>query len=354
MIEERFETEFKAPPAAIGRANGRMNLIGEHLDYQGGMVLPTAIAREAAVAVGAARGDVDEIHAERFDETVKRALDAPSDGHWSDYVAGALQLLRRLGLAEGPMRVAVESDIPHGAGLSSSAAVIVATIKACLAAHGAAIDNVQVARWAQQVEHEFIGMPCGIMDQMAVAMTAQGQALALDTHTLAYSVINLPSSHHFAVLHSGVTRKLEDGRYAERRRESEAAAKFLDAPALCLMSAGQAAKIGDAPPPGDRRARHVYTEHHRVLKAIDALTSGDMETFGALMTESHASMRDDFEMSTPEIDRIADYALHAGALGARLTGGGFGGCIVACVPAAALQGWVDTMTSEFPNTRFIG
>lgn len=349
-----FLSALGAQPQGVGTAHGRVNLIGEHIDYQGGTVLPTAIPNRADVAVilDTDNGH-DEIHAMGFGDHVVRTITDPAASHWSDYVAGALQQARAHGLLKGGARVSTHSNVPHGAGLSSSAAIIVATLKAIHTAQNLPIDNLKISRWAQAVEHDFIGMPCGIMDQMAVAIATDGQALCLDTDSLDYSLVTLPKTHHFAVVHSGVTRRLEDGRYRARRRESEAAKAALGVELLCKMTEREARGIDALEPMLRRRARHTYSEHHRVLAAVAALNAGDLSAMGAIMIDSHRSMRDDFEMTTPEIDILVEAAVQRGALGARLTGGGFGGCIVACVPRDGLGDWYKALSADFPAIRLV-
>lgn len=352
-LRAAFERLFGEAPRGEGRASGRVNLIGEHIDYQGGMVLPMPIDRTVTVLATPAPGEADVIHSTTYDETVERTVGERSSGHWSDYAFGGLAKARDLGVLEGGVRVAIESDVPYGAGLSSSAAIIVATLRAAFATVGRPFDDVAIARWAQAVENDFIGMPCGIMDQMAVSVAAPGQALGLDTKSLGYDVIDLPTDAHFAVLHSGVTRRLEDGRYAARRGEADAARDALGVEDVCLMTVEEFDRSARLPEPLDRRARHAYTEHRRVLKARDALLAGDMKIFSKMMNESHASMRDDFEMSTPEVDAVVAGSLANGAMGARLTGGGFGGCVVSCVPTEALDAWRAAMAAQFPQTTYV-
>ena len=349
-----FISLLGAAPQGIGVAHGRVNLIGEHIDYQGGTVLPTGIPNRAEVGVIVdGDSDHDEIHATGFGDHIVRSIDDPVASHWSDYVAGALQQARAHGLFKGGVRVATHSDVPHGAGLSSSAAIIVATLKAIHSAQGIPIDNVQISRWAQTVEHHYIGMPCGIMDQMAVAIATDGQALCLDTDSLDYSLVDLPKTHHFAVVHSGVTRRLEDGRYGARRHESEAAQAALGGKLLCKLTEREARAIETLEPMLRRRARHTYSEHHRVLASVEALKAGDLPAMGAIMIDSHRSMRDDFEMTTPEIDILVNAAVERGALGARLTGGGFGGCIVACVRREDVDDWYAALLAGFPAIKLV-
>jgi galactokinase len=354
IAKAAFERAFGAAPDAVATTPGRVNLIGEHTDYNGGLVFPTAIERFTSVAIARNPAhDEDVIASATFEGVVRRSAASPRRGDWSDYAAGALDAARARGFCVGGAQVFIDSDVPAGAGLSSSAALIVAVLKAAAAATGAAIALTDIALLAQKVENDFIGVPCGIMDQMAVAHAAPGFAIALDTASLAFEKVALPADFHFAVVHSGVTRKLEDGRYAERRRECEQAAQMLGVPLLCRMDDATLARARAETSAEFRRAVHAATEHRRVIAAVAALKAGDIGCFGALMDESHASMRDDFDVSTPEIDRLVETARAEGAVGARLTGGGFGGCIVACVPRARLDGWRSAILGKHPAARFV-
>ena len=353
-MSHEFDDVLNAEPDAIARAHGRANLIGEHIDYHGGMVMPMGLPQFCDVAVKLCpSAENDWMYAEGFGNPVDRPHHDPARQHWSDYVVGAVQFARRKGLFGGGVRVVTRSTVPHGAGVSSSAAVTVATLKALYTACGHGAPNDQVALDAQQVEHDYIGMPCGIMDQMAVAIAGPGEALLLDTKGLSYSLLKLPRDYHFAVVHSGVTRRLEDGRYAERRLESERARDAMGVEDLATLENAHAhiARLTD--PVLARRARHVVTEHRRVLAAARALKFGDMPGVAKLITESHRSMRGDFEMSTPEIDALVDAAVAQGALAARLTGGGFGGCIVACVPRTISDQWFSRLKADFPACTLV-
>ncbi len=352
--QKSFREIFSAEPDVAVSVPGRVNLIGEHLDYNGGVVLPTVIARKVDVEISSNDSKEDHIFSQEFGEKCMRPIDDRKSGHWSDYVAGALAKCRALGYLEIGLNVWIESDVPHGSGLSSSAALIVAVIKAVLKLSDQSIEDLVIAQWAQQVEHDFIGIPCGIMDQMAVAIAREGQALQLHTDDLSYALVDLPTEYQFAILHSGISRKLNDGRYAERRAECEAAAKALDSEYLCHLGAADLRRIEQLPQDQMRRARHCVTENLRVKEAVEQLQSGDMAAFGKLMNESHNSMRDDFEVSTFEIDALVTGARRAGAIGARLTGGGFGGCIVACVAKHILPQWKDQMALDFPKAAYIG
>jgi len=329
-IEQLFFDHFNEQPSAASVACGRVNLIGEHIDYNGGLVLPTSINRFVHIAISHGSPEVDEICSQMFEGCTVRPIGSVANGDWSDYVAGALSFARERGLLEHGVRIAIESDIPYGAGVSSSAAVIIATFRAIEALTGASFDKVEVAKWAQHVENDYIGMPCGIMDQMAVAVAQSGHALSLDTDSLDYSYVEL----------------LE-------REECEAAVEELAVDYLCTMSEQKSAEIKNLAEPLDRRARHVFTEHKRVLNAIDALKEQDADWFGQLMNESHVSMRDDFEITTDEVDAVVESAREFGAVGARMTGGGFGGCIVACVPSDLLETWKQNMLVRHEKSRYI-
>ena len=193
-------------------------------------------------------------------------------------------------------------------------------------------------------------VPCGNMDQMAVALATPGQAMALDTKSLEYDLIDLPKAHDIVVLHSGVTRKLTEGRYAERKQECDIAKAYFGTDDLCLLDPGEIARSSLAEIPR-KRALHCATEHRRVLQAVEALKSGDIPALGKAMNDSHVSMRDDFEMSLPQIDVLVSDAVRLGAVGARLTGGGFGGCIVACIEQNRSLAWLEELLSLHPQAR---
>lgn len=367
--ERQFIDTFLQVPQAIGRAWGRVNLIGEHLDYNGGMVLPAPIGRFIEVAITLsephAKNTKDQFHSNVFEGLVARSQEFQLQGDWSDYVAASLALARQQGLLKRPVKISIYSDIPHGAGVSSSAALIVATLRAVLALDvndqnesivktpHEAPDETIVAQWAQQVENQYLGVPCGIMDQIAVSVGELGQAIALDTISLQRSLVALPKTYHFSVVFSGISRKLDEGRYAVRRQECEDAAAQLGVPFLCTMTAAQSEKISQLPVPLSGRARHAYSEQQRVLKAIDFLAQDKIVEFGKLMDLSHQSMRDDFEITLPEIDRLVESCRQYGAVGARMTGGGFGGCVVACVACDDFSQWSQQIVAAYPEASIV-
>ena len=331
---------------------GRVNLIGEHTDYNGGWVLPAALSVNLTATLMPRDDRRISISARGYSGTAERRIDDAASGDWSDPAVGAVVEAVNLGILGGGADIAIHSSIPAGSGLSSSAALIVTILKAAREAAGADLSDIEIAVAARRVENEYIGVPCGIMDQMAVAIAKPGEAMALDTGSLDYRLITLPKTHDMAVIHSGKTRKLTDGRYAARKEECDAAKAAFGTDDLCLLDPAdiEAAEVDMIV---KRRARHCATEHRRVLAAIEALESGDTCQFGALMVSSHASMRDDFEMSLPAIDALVEDAVDLGAIGARLTGGGFGGCIVACVERSKRADWQESLLAKHGKARFV-
>lgn len=320
---------------------GRVNLIGEWIDFNGGWVLPAALPLGVTVRLTPSDDGIDTVRSVQFEGLSSATLDQAASGHWADYVFGALQAARTRGWLTGGAEVSLDSDIPAGAGVSSSAAVTVGVLRAT-APDGT--DLTELATLARQVENHFVGVPCGIMDQMAVAHTGPGEALALNTRTLEFDRLAFPADWRFAVLHSGVDRKLADGRYGARREACESSARQLGLDYLC-----DGGDLSALPQDLLPVARHAVSENKRTQDAIDALKAGDGERFGTLMTQSHASLRDDFQVSTPRIDALIDDALGLGALGARLTGAGFGGCVVILLPPEADEAWTGRLLDRHPK-----
>jgi galactokinase len=334
-------------------APGRVNLVGEHIDYNGGMVLPAALSVGVTVDLEPRKDDKVQIYADQFDQAVERALGEGAQGHWSDPSLGAVREAAVLGILDGGANLTIRSDMPQGAGISSSAALMVAILKAARdAARNTALSDADIAIAARRVENEYLGVPCGIMDQFAVAIAKPGMAMALDTRSLDYELIGLLNDHTFMVIHSGVSRKLTDGRYKDRKVECDGAKAYFQTDDLCHLDP-QDISASDLAQPLRKRALHCATEHRRVLASVVALKAGDIETMGALMNESHVSMRDDFEVSVAPIDALVASALEEGALGARLTGGGFGGCIVGLVANELKSRWLARLLELYPDARFI-
>ena len=339
-VTNSFAERFGHAPDLVVRAPGRVNLIGEHTDYNDGFVLPCAIGPANMVAIGKHDDDRVDVVAADFDNARDSfALIPPPERNlsqpWADYVRGTLFALQNDDHALSGAKIAIAGNLPKGAGLSSSAALAVAVGKANLALNGIDIDNRRLAQIAQKAECDFVGTQCGIMDQLISAQGKADHALLIDCRSLEVTDILIPDDVAIMIVHSGVTRGLVDGHYNERRRQCEAAAAAMGVSALRDADLDNlAAAVLDAVTTA--RARHVITENQRTLDAADALAKNDLAALGMLMAQSHASMRDDFEITIPAIDDLV--ALLQNAIGdqggARMTGGGFGGAAVAIMPRA--------------------
>lgn len=347
-----FETAFHAAPAATASAPARANLLGEHTDYNDGFVLPMPLAFRTIVSVGPGeRPDVIDAWSSRFEDRRTRAFGEPKAGDWLDYVAGCVDRLRRRGIDVPGLRVSVDGDVPMGAGISSSAALEIATLRALREMLKLSFDDVDLAKIGREAEFEYVGMPCGIMDQFVSSLGVPGNALFIDTRTLEHRLAPLPEGYRIAVVHSGVSHQLVDGGYAQRFAECRQASKLLGVEWLRDLTEADLPRIEALPEPLNRRARHQLTENARVLAAVEALTAGDAAEFGRLMTASHVSQRDDYKVSVPAVDALVESALRHGALGARLTGGGFGGSIVALVAEDGVEAWTAAIKADRPDCR---
>ena len=353
MIAEDFTALFGFPPEISGFTPGRVNLIGEHIDYNGGRVLPTALDLGVTVALSPRANGRIRIGSDKFDGIAERGMSDAAADHWSDYITGALQIAFAEGFGPNGADIAVTTNLPFGAGISSSAAVTVCVLRAARDLSNANQSDTDLAVLARRVENEYIGMPCGIMDQMAVAIARPGQALSLNTETLSFDLIDLPKTHHMAVIHSGVFRQLNEGRYKIRKEECDQVKTAAQREDICQMSDAELHGLKSLPKDIFRRARHCVTEHRRTVAAADALRKNRMAKLGALMNASHISMRDDFAMSVPKVDALVADAQAFGAVGARLTGGGFGGCIVACVDHTKLDAWRDKLLAAHPDAFWV-
>ena len=321
-------------PDLVVHAPGRVNLIGEHTDYNDGFTLPMALPLDTVVAVSSSGDEITDpvvISSEGFGSAVIQPGAEPrSAAGWSVYIAGVVSLLAGQGVPSGGWHAAFATDIPTGASLSSSAALEVATIMALLERAGASWSPIDVARLGQQVENEVVGLPSGIMDQFISAGAIAGHAGLMDCRTSTLTPIPLPEGVVVAILDTGTRRVLAEAAYGERRASCRRAAAELGLPALRDATLEQVAAIVD--PIDRRRAHHVVTENARTLDAVEAMHRGDIVTLGHLMDESHLSLRDEYEVSGAGLDAIVEVARSApGCLGARMTGGGFAGCAVALV-----------------------
>jgi galactokinase len=312
-------------------APGRVNLIGEHTDYNGGFVLPTAIPQQTHVELTPRADSRVQARSANTAATGPYTLgEEQRRGDWLDYVQGVTWALRDGGFsAISGFDLAVSSDVPLGAGLSSSAALEVAVLRAIRHAFQLELDDVRLALLGQKAENDFVGARCGIMDQMASNLADGATALFLDTRSLEFRRVPLPAEADLVVIHSGVSHEISGGDYNTRRAECEQAAQQLGVPELRDLTQLDLPRIESLPEPLGRRARHVLTEDDRVLEAVVALERGDLERLGKLFHASHVSMRDDFEVSVPDVDLLVELAQSdADVYGARMTGGGFGGSVV--------------------------
>jgi galactokinase len=338
-----FRQQFDAEPDVIASAPGRVNLIGEHTDYTGGFVFPCAIDRRVAVAVGRGRA---QVYSADFGET--RALGG-ADKTWADYPRGVVWSLRDAGFTVEPVHMAIAGDVPIGAGLSSSAAIECATAVAYARLFGLEIPRPKLALLCQRAENAFVGVNCGIMDQFASLLCSAGTALLVDCRTLEAETVPIELDRAglaLVVCDTRVPRSLAATGYNERRASCEAAAATLGVPQLRDASVADLDRLSGL---ALKCARHVVTENARVHAAATALRANDFTGFGQLMFESHQSLRDDFEVSVPELDDFVDGARSAGALGARLTGAGFGGCAIALVTANRLAALREAVVSRFQS-----
>ncbi|MDA9929811.1 galactokinase [Alphaproteobacteria bacterium] len=350
-IENIFNAEYSGVPDACGFAHGRANLIGDHTDYNDGFVMPVLLGCKTQVAVGFRDDDQICGRSDAF-PTQQRPLDAPCDGSWLDFISGALSVLRPFGGALCGVNVMVRSDVPSGAGVSSSAALELALLRALMTAQQLApIEAGDLARAAQRIEHDFIGTQCGIMDQMVCAAAQPGEAMLLDCRSLTFECLPLFAGHSFVVIHSGSSRKLSEGLYNARLAECQHAAKTLSVP--MLRDAVLQDISADMDQTTQARARHVIGENQRVIDASHALRLADVGRFGALMTASHVSLRDDYEVSSPHLDNLVQAVLDAGALGARLTGAGFGGCCVALCETPQIDTLVNAAATRCPQSYLV-
>jgi galactokinase len=311
-----------------------VNLIGEHTDYNEGFTLPMAMPFDTVVAMSsvgdAASGVVTASSAGFGDLTFRPSADPAKVPTWARHLAGCVALLRERGIPAGGWRSSIDTDIPTGASLSSSAALEVAVITSLLARAGEAWSPIEVARLGQRVENEVVGLRSGIMDQFISAGAVAGHASLMDCRQLTLDPVPLPPGVAVAVMDTGTRRALADAAYDDRREACERAAAALDVSALRDADLSDVESIPDAI--DRRRARHVVSENRRTLKAADAMRRGDIVELGLLMEASHVSLRDDYEVSGPGLDRIVEVAgLSPGCLAARMTGGGFAGGAVAIV-----------------------
>ena len=335
-----FQSSFGCEPDFYVRAPGRVNLIGEHTDYNDGFVLPCAIDYETVVALQ--RRDDDKVvvvaadYANQKDEfSLSQPIEAHADQLWSNYIRGVVKYLLEKGFSLKGLNMVVSGNVPQGAGLSSSASLEVAIGQAFNDAYQLGLTPAAIALNGQEAENKFVGCNCGIMDQMISASGEKDHALLLDCRSLETRLVKMPEDLAILIVHSNVKRGLVDSEYNTRREQCETGARFFQQPALRDVSLEAFNAVAhELDPIVAKRVRHVITENARTVEAAQALEKGDLLRMGQLMAESHASMRDDFEITVPQIDTLVEIvkATIGDKGGVRMTGGGFGGCIVALIP----------------------
>ena len=353
---DAFEQSFGQTPRVF-RAPGRVNLIGEHTDYSDGFVFPAAIDFFTWVAIAPRKDRRIRVNSFDFEETVEFGLDDPQAGpshHWSDYVRGVALALENSGFRLQGADLMIHGEVPLGSGLSSSAALEVASGNGLLASSNLPVDRIELAKICQKAEQEFVGCMVGIMDQFISSNGRRGHALMLDCRSLDYQLVPLQPEINLIVCNTMVKHDLATGEYNVRRAECEAGVQHLaqampnrKISALRDVTMEELEKYGaDLPASIVKRCRHVISEDDRVLKSVKILEAGDIAGFGTLMAASHRSLRDDFEVSCRELDIMVEIATPT-ALGARMTGGGFGGCTINLVRQEAAMEFQQKISDEY-------
>jgi galactokinase len=363
-MRDCFSARFHAACSIVARAPGRVNLIGEHTDYNDGFVLPIATEQDTWVAAAARPDNTVRVFSTELDEEQSWPVDGWQTAefpHWTSYVAGVASLLRERGVRLQGLDLLIRSTVPLGGGLSSSAALEIATALALTRLAGETLKPKELVDLCRRAEHQFAGVPCGLMDQSVSLLAKPGTAFLLDCRTRGYQYIPCDLGQHvFAVVDSGVRHELAAGEYARRQQDCRQAVEYfrrLDPRVTALRDVSLdtvRAHILQMDPVVGARAMHVAAENERALVAAAALRAGNLPRFGRLMSESHRSLRDDYQVSCRELDQLVGIVSSVeGVLGARMTGGGFGGCIVlltfeASVPLIeqAIRGRYDTRASS--------
>ncbi|WP_461370618.1 galactokinase [Candidatus Darwinibacter acetoxidans] len=359
LLQEFRKRYPKSGTPQAAWAPGRVNLLGEHTDYNQGFVFPMAI--DAGIQIAGALNGTERVNLYSLDYAAQESFlledIVPSvQNTWVNYIKGVFVEFQKLGLKPQGVDLVLQGNVPQGAGLSSSAALEVAAALLLNSLHGWDTGAVDLVKLAQKAENEFVGVACGIMDQFASMLGQRDHALFLDCRSLDYEAIPLPlaqRSYTVAVVNSGVKRGLAGSEYNIRRSQCEQAVEMLEQqlPGIgSLRDVGEEhlALVNALPDPLARRARHVITENERVLKGVATLKAGDLEEFGRLLNASHASLRDDYEVSCRELDTLVELALEVpGVLGSRMTGAGFGGCTIALVPQPSLPAFQEHIHKHY-------
>ena len=357
MMNEAFEKIFGSTPDVTVRAPGRVNLIGEHTDYNDGFVLPAAIDRTIDFGARRRKDNVVRAYSIDFEDQVEFSLDAierDKEHPWSNYLRGVLRFLQEDGHQLTGADVAFGGNVPREAGLSSSAAVEVGAVTLAMKLFNLELGPLEVVRLARRAENDFVNVPCGIMDQFACALGKRDHALFLDCRDLAYRYVPLSGRVKIVVCYSGVRRALAASEYEIRLKQCRQAVAQMGTTGLAVKSLREI-DLTDLEVASHtlseillKRARHVVSENERVLKAVKDLENGDLESFGRLMVASHESLRDDYEVSCRELDVLVELALRQpGVLGARMTGAGFGGCTVNLVRAGTAEAFAEVVQEGY-------
>ncbi len=351
-VKKAFAEHFGVTPSHVSRAPGRVNIIGEHTDYNDGFVLPAAIERAICFAGRVRDDNTVTIQSLDYHGVSTFTLDQLKDDalpEWTRFPRGSLWVLREEGYPLKGMDLTIAGDVPGGAGFSSSAAVEVAMFEIASALLGLDLDQRRKALLGVQVEHRFIGIRTGVMDQMISALGQEGHALLIDCRSLEATPVPIPKGVALMALDTGKRRQLVESEYGKRREQCEEAARLLGVKALRDVTPEQLAANADKLPDViARRASHVVNENARTLAAVQALQAGDLKTVGRLLNESHTSLRDLYEVSIPELDIMAELAQKTeGCYGARMMGGGFGGAVIALVQESAAEQLAESVSGAY-------
>ena len=350
MSANSFEEVFGFSPEASASAPGRVNLLGEHTDYNDGFVLPIAISQRTHVQLARSRDADNHFYSNQIQKVLSGSMEGPIPGGFAGYITGCIHLLIEKKFSLFPVSLYIDSQVPIGAGLSSSAALEVSVLRGLRNLFAIDIDDVNIALLAQQAEIRYAHVKCGIMDQMAASLADTENMLFLDTRTLERKLLPLPEDSELLVIDSGVTRSLAGSGYNQRREECEEAARLLGVPAL--RDVNDETLLVGLPQTLYRRARHVVSENNRVLEAARSVNA---IRFGELMNASHASLRYDFEVSIEPLDILVELLQnHSSVYGARLTGAGFGGACVALVRKGTASIIAEEVLSRYRQAGYKG
>lgn len=356
FLTDEFQRSYHAEPIIV-RAPGRVNLIGEHTDYNDGFVMPAAIGFYSWIAASTRPDRILHVRSEEFHQTLDLSLDSlqgPPRKHWSDFVRGVAAVLQSKGLGLSGANLIIHGQVPMGAGLSSSASLEVATGLALLATSHAEVPQMDLVKICQRAEHEYVGTRCGIMDQFIAVFASSGHALMLDCRTLDSQSLSIPDDSRLVICNSMVKHELASGEYNRRRAECEAGVNIFRKYSASVQALRDVTLEDLAKHEQEltevvyRRCRHVISENQRVLHAAEALRASDLGRFGRLMYESHRSLRLDYEVSSKELDLLVEIASSCeGVYGSRMTGGGFGGCTITLVQSHSVEAFKQTVIETY-------